>query len=107
MRNNLVNTRMVTERTGKFVTVIVPWTLSWFLYQGDAVVDVLSWTGLVLNGIVGYLMPLYAAYSFYSRADSELGIAYLVAKRGALFEQRPRACRRAVLGPVQNPLRRA
>ncbi|GMI06061.1 hypothetical protein TrVE_jg5700 [Triparma verrucosa] len=71
MRNNLVNTRMVTERTGKFVTVIVPWTLSWFLYQGDAVVDVLSWTGLVLNGIVGYLMPLYAAYSFYSRADSE------------------------------------
>ncbi|GMH68332.1 hypothetical protein TL16_g09765 [Triparma laevis f. inornata] len=72
MRNNLVNTQMATERTGKFVCVILPWALSWFLYQGDAVLNVLSWSGLILNGLVGYIMPLYAAYSYYNTHKSAI-----------------------------------
>ena len=36
---------------------VVPWLSAWTLYQGSVTLKLLSWSGLVLNGFIDFLMP--------------------------------------------------
>lgn len=36
-----------------------PFLLSWPLYQGTLLLSVVNWTGLVVNGFVAFLLPMY------------------------------------------------
>jgi hypothetical protein len=38
---------------------VAPYLLSWMLYQGSALMTVLNWTGLVVNGFVAFILPMY------------------------------------------------
>lgn len=40
---------------------IMPYALSWMLYQGSLLMSVLNWTGLIVNGFVAFLLPMVLA----------------------------------------------
>ncbi|KAJ1397156.1 hypothetical protein B484DRAFT_438699, partial [Ochromonadaceae sp. CCMP2298] len=37
---------------------VAPYLLSWTLYQGPLLIILLNWTGLVVNGLVAFLLPM-------------------------------------------------
>lgn len=39
----------------------MPYALSWMLYQGSLLMSVLNWTGLIVNGLVAFLLPMVLA----------------------------------------------
>eukprot|EP00593_Proboscia_inermis_P015434 CAMPEP_0171325484 /NCGR_PEP_ID=MMETSP0816-20121228/116834_1 /TAXON_ID=420281 /ORGANISM="Proboscia inermis, Strain CCAP1064/1" /LENGTH=253 /DNA_ID=CAMNT_0011824667 /DNA_START=454 /DNA_END=1215 /DNA_ORIENTATION=- len=57
-RLNLVGSGLCSERTGNILAVYVPWTLSWMLYQGDAIKELISWGGVICISFVCFLAPL-------------------------------------------------
>jgi amino acid permease len=61
MRYNLVNAGLASHRVGSFLTSVLPWLLSWMLYQGEGIIEVFAWGGLVLNGLIGFILPLVVA----------------------------------------------
>lgn len=40
----------------------MPYLVSWLLYQGTILMTVLSWTGLIINGMVAFILPMVLAY---------------------------------------------
>jgi hypothetical protein len=38
---------------------IAPYLLSWMLYQGSALTQLVNWSGLTVNGCVAFLLPMY------------------------------------------------
>ena len=57
MRYNLVSGGLCSEPVAHFWSSFVPWATAWSLYQGSVTLKLLSWSGLVLNGFIDFLMP--------------------------------------------------
>lgn len=57
MRYNLVVSNVCAEKWGLFWGGIFPWLISWFVYQGHGVLNLLSWSGLILNGFIDFFCP--------------------------------------------------
>ena len=57
MRYNLVNSGLCSEPLAHVWSSVVPWLSAWTLYQGSVTLKLLSWSGLVLNGFIDFLMP--------------------------------------------------
>ena len=57
MRYNLVNGGLTTEAWAHVLSSWLPWACAWTLYQGNVILKLLSWSGLVLNGFIDFLMP--------------------------------------------------
>jgi amino acid permease len=45
----------------QFFGALFPYCLSWMLYQGTMLMTVLNWTGLLVNGMVAFILPLILA----------------------------------------------
>jgi len=45
----------------QFFGAAFPFCLSWMLYQGTVLMTVLNWTGLLVNGMVAFILPLILA----------------------------------------------
>jgi len=45
----------------QFFGALFPYCLSWMLYQGTMLMTVLNWTGLLVNGMVAFILPLVLA----------------------------------------------
>jgi hypothetical protein len=39
--------------------------VSWVLYQGELVTDVLSWAGLIVNGLIAFVFPIILCYHVF------------------------------------------
>jgi hypothetical protein len=57
MRYNLVSGGLCSEPLAHFWSSALPWLTGWTLYQGSVSLRLLSWSGLVLNGFIDFLMP--------------------------------------------------
>ena len=57
MRYNLVSGGLCTEAWAHVWSSALPWASAWMLYQGSVTLKLLSWSGLVLNGFIDFLMP--------------------------------------------------
>mmetsp|Transcript_20201 Transcript_20201/g.42320 ORF Transcript_20201/g.42320 Transcript_20201/m.42320 type:complete len:546 (+) Transcript_20201:19-1656(+) len=72
MRYNLVHSGVVTPRVGVVMTSILPWGLSWMVYQGAGILEVLTWSGLCLNGLIGFILPVIVSYrALWGGSDDE------------------------------------
>lgn len=60
-RYNLTHSGLCNERTANLLVVYIPWGLAWLFYQGDAVGNLLSWSGTVLTSALAFILPLYVA----------------------------------------------
>lgn len=62
MRYNLVLGGVCEQGVGAFMGGVLPWLISWAVYQGHAVMNLLTWTGLILNGFIDFLCPVIVAF---------------------------------------------
>lgn len=60
-RYNLTHSGLCSTRTANLLVVYIPWGLSWMLYQGNAVSNLLDWSGTLFTSAVAFLLPLYLA----------------------------------------------
>lgn len=60
-RYNLTHSGMCSTRTANLLVVWIPWGLAWVFYQGDAIGELLDWSGTLLTSAVAFLLPLYLA----------------------------------------------
>lgn len=61
-----------------------PYLIGWTLYQGSMLMSVLNWTGLVVNGFVAFLLPMYLVIKSMERRHLDV----LVATEGDAHEDR-------------------
>jgi hypothetical protein len=40
---------------------VLPWLVGWMVYSGHRLLDLLSWTGLILNGFIDFFAPALVA----------------------------------------------
>ena len=72
-RYNLVNSGLCSTRSANLLVVYMPWCLGWLFYQGEAVSELLSWSGILFTGAVAFLLPLYLAIRVLQKSDSPNG----------------------------------
>ena len=72
IKNTLYAGRTFDLHTSFFVGAVFPYLVSWMMYQGTVMLTVLSWAGLVINGIVAFLLPLVLAIFTYSARKKSL-----------------------------------
>jgi hypothetical protein len=73
-RYNLTHSGLCNERTANLLVVYIPWGLAWLFYQGDAVGNLLSWSGTILTSALAFILPLYVAIkALRLQTDDHLG----------------------------------
>jgi amino acid permease len=80
-RMNLTGSGLATQRTGNMLAVYFPWGVSWMLYQGKAVTELLSWGGVIFTSAVAFLLPLVLALHTVLEFDQE-GSIHVYGTRG-------------------------
>jgi hypothetical protein len=60
-RYNLTHSGLCSTRTANLLVVWIPWGLAWVFYQGDAIGELLEWSGTILTSTLAFLLPLYLA----------------------------------------------
>lgn len=63
IRSTLLSGKSCSSLGSILIGGVLPFVLALPLYQGNSLVVVLNWTGLIINGIVAFLLPL--ALSIY------------------------------------------
>lgn len=58
IKNTLINSNVCSPNWAFFWGALFPYIASWMLYQGTALANLLNWTGLVVNGLVCFLLPM-------------------------------------------------
>merc|ERR1712228_537758 len=61
MRYNLFAGGICNNRWATVMGVVVPWSVSWLLYQGEAAQKFINSTGLIFISLVGFIGPLLVA----------------------------------------------
>jgi hypothetical protein len=62
IKNALYTNNICDSNSAVFWGAYAPYLISWLLYQGTILMTVLSWTGLVINGMVAFILPMVLAY---------------------------------------------
>jgi hypothetical protein len=70
-RMNLTGSGLVSHKVGNLLAVYLPFSLSWLLYQGDAVTELLSWGGIIFTSLVAFILPLLIALHSIDTSESE------------------------------------
>jgi hypothetical protein len=61
VRYNLQMGGLLSAQAATVVACLVPWLVSWPLYRGHAALDLISWAGLAVNGLINFCLPLLLA----------------------------------------------
>jgi len=62
IKTTLYNSASFSARWSLFCGAFVPYLVSWTLYQGERITTLLNWAGLVINGVVAFILPLVITY---------------------------------------------
>ena len=65
VHNQLASDAFFSPSGSMFIGCIMPYLVSMWMYQGDLLMSILNWTGLVVNGTVASILPLVLAYLAY------------------------------------------
>jgi hypothetical protein len=88
-RMNLTGSGLCSHGTGNALAVYLPFSISWLLYQGEAVTELLSWGGTLFTSIVAFILPLLLALHTVMEFDMEGSIevyyGYFTSKRSQIW----------------------
>lgn len=70
-RMNLTGSGLTSHRVGNLFAVYLPFSISWMLYQGDLVKELLSWGGVLFISAVAFILPLVLALHTVLEFDRE------------------------------------
>ena len=48
----------LSRRAANLLAVYLPFLFSWVFYQGDAIIKLLSWGGIIFTSLVAFILPL-------------------------------------------------
>lgn len=65
IKNTLFATKAAGAQWCFFFGSIFPYCVSWMLYQGQTVTNVLNFAGLVVNGLVAFVFPSILCFYFF------------------------------------------
>lgn len=65
VKNSLYQSNIVDEDWSQFLGSLLPYLISWYFYQGKALLTMVNWTGLLVSGIVAFILPLILALVAY------------------------------------------
>lgn len=68
IRYNLLQNRICGKAVANFVAVVLPWLVSLPFYTGRGLSLVITWSSLVANGLINYVVPLW--FFYLSRDES-------------------------------------
>lgn len=55
---------------------MAPYLVGWTLYQGSTLMSVVNWTGLVVNGFVAFLLPMYLVIKSMERRHLDVLVSH-------------------------------
>jgi hypothetical protein len=58
VKSTLYNSGTCSAKMAVFIGCVLPYLTSWTIYQGEFLISLLNWTGLVLHGLVAFVLPL-------------------------------------------------
>jgi hypothetical protein len=87
-RYNLTHSGLCTTRTANLLVVWIPWGLAWIFYQGDAIGELLDWSGTLLTSAVAFILPLYLALRALAMDPEELRQGSVSVYRRKFMESR-------------------
>lgn len=61
IRTGLIASGLCSPRWALFLGGCAPFLFSWTLYQGTLLMSILNWAGLIINGLVAFLLPMVLA----------------------------------------------
>lgn len=70
-RLNLTSSGLCSMRTGYLLSVFLPFAISWFLNDGQAITKLLSWGGVIFTSLVAFILPLGLALYVSESYDHE------------------------------------
>ena len=65
VKNSLLQTGLLNKGLSQFFGSLFPYLISWYMYQGKSLLVMLNWTGLLVNGLVAFILPLVLALVAY------------------------------------------
>jgi hypothetical protein len=68
---NLTGSGLVSHNVGNLLAVVLPFSVSWMFYQGDAILQLLSWGGIIFTSLVAFVLPLLIALHAIDTSDEE------------------------------------
>jgi hypothetical protein len=70
-RLDLTGSGLCTEVQGNILAVMLPFSIAWTFYQGEAITQMLSWGGICFTSVVAFLLPLIVSYRALVVSDEE------------------------------------
>lgn len=70
-RLDLTGSGLCTEVQGNILAVMLPFSIAWTFYQGQAITQMLSWGGICFTSVVAFLLPLLVSYHALVVSDEE------------------------------------
>lgn len=89
VRYNLQMGGLLSAQTATVVACLVPWLVSWPLYRGHAALDLISWAGLGVNGLINFCLPLLLALRVARSETGEKSEQIVEPRGGAADTVRP------------------
>jgi lipid-A-disaccharide synthase-like uncharacterized protein len=74
-RMNLTGSGLCSHAVGNALAVYLPFSVSWMLYQGRAVTELLAWGGVLFTSVVAFILPLLLALHTVLEFDVQGAIA--------------------------------
>ena len=65
VRNQLLHSGVFNDTWSKFLGTLGPYLISWYMYQGKTLMIVFNWAGLLVNGMIAFILPLVLALVAY------------------------------------------
>jgi len=77
VRKQLDSSGMMSRSWAKFCGTLFPYLISWLMYQGKTFIAMLNWTGLLVNGLIAFILPLSLALVAYrTNYGAERGMGF-------------------------------
>ena len=70
-RYNLYIARVCGNRQSYFWGVFAPWIVGFIFAQGEIFAQLLTWSSLIFNGIINFLLPVFLYYTAITAAATE------------------------------------
>jgi lipid-A-disaccharide synthase-like uncharacterized protein len=74
-RMNLTGSGLCSHAVGNALAVYLPFSVSWMLYQGHAVTELLAWGGVLFTSVVATILPVLLALHTVLEFDVQGAIA--------------------------------
>ena len=66
IKNAIYSSRMANAGWSFFWGAVFPYAVSWTLFQGSALMTIMNWAGLIVNGTCAFILPLVLALCSYN-----------------------------------------